>query len=107
MFSKVSKITKIYVFDTDTRPMGSSANQDDDEGKNDQSDEPHDDEGDEGKKGCSDEDSEGSDDNYFATAPLPSPLLCPHCIAGSPHYHHPVYAMVMPLWRRLGGDHQN
>jgi hypothetical protein len=87
--------------------MGSGANQDDDKGKNDESDEPHNNEGDEGKKGCSDEDNEGGDDDYFAPAPPPSPLLCPRHIAGSPHYHHPVDTTAMPLWRRLGGDHQN
>ena len=107
MFSKLSKITKIYVFDTDTRPTGSGANQDDDEGKNDEGNESHNDEGDEGKKGRSDEDNEGSDDDYFTTAPLLSPSLCPHRITGSPHYHHPVDATAMLLWRRLGGDHQN
>ena len=87
--------------------MGSSTNQDNDEGKNDKSDEPHNDKGDKDKNGRSDEDNEGGDNNPFATAPPPSPSLCPGHIAGSLHYHHPVDATAMPLWRRLGGDHQN
>jgi len=69
--------------DTDTRPTGSDNNQDDDKGKNNKSDENHNDEGDEGNKGGGNEDNEGSDNN-FATAPPPSPSLCPHHITASP-----------------------
>jgi hypothetical protein len=88
LFSKVSKRAKNvvtnHVFDTDTRPTGSGANQDDNEGKNDESHESHDDEGDEGKKGGGNEDNEGGDDDDFTTAPPPSPLLCPRRMTASP-----------------------
>jgi hypothetical protein len=63
--------------------MGSGDNQDDDKGKNDESDENHNDKGDKGNKGGGDKDNKDGN-NDFATAPPPSPLLCPRCITASP-----------------------